>query len=304
MQYGTYEVEITNGDKIYFPGKNITKADLIEYYDKVADYLLPFLKNRPLTLSRFPDGIQGDGFYQKEVSNHFPEWIESVDVEKKEGGFIRQVVCNNEQTLIYLVNQGTLSFHPWLSTISNLDKPNKLVFDLDPPPKENFELVLKGAKALRKVLEDELDLNTFVMTTGSEGLHVICPIRPEKTFDEVRAFAKGVSQYLADKDPENYTVATRKEQRKDRLFIDYLRNAYGQTSILPYSVRALEGAPIATPLNWEELDKKGLTSQTYHIKNIFRRLSQKDDIWQYFRQKAKTLDESIDKLEQLPDTAE
>lgn len=303
MQYGTYEIEITNRDKMYFPEKDITKGDLIEYYDKVSGFLLPFMKNRPLTLSRFPDGIQGDGFYQKEVGDHYPEWIESVDVEKKEGGFIRQVVCNDKQTLIYLVNQGTLSFHPWLSTTSDLDKPTKLVFDLD-PPKGNFEQVMKGAKALRKLLENKLDLNTFVMTTGSEGLHVVCPIRPEKPFDEVRAFAKGVGQYLEQENPEDYTVAMRKNKREERLFIDYMRNAYGQTSIPPYSVRALEGAPIATPLNWEELNKEGLTSQSYHIKNIFRRLSQKDDIWEHFRQKAKTLDDSMKKLEQLLNNAE
>lgn len=299
MKYGSYNIDISNRDKIYFPGRNITKGDLIEYYEKISDYLLPFLQDRPLTLSRFPDGIEGEGFYQKEVPDYFPSWIEVEEIKKKEGGTIRQVVCNTEATLIYLVNQGTLSFHPWLSTTADIKKPNKLVFDLD-PPKDDFEVVIKGAKALRLLLEDELDLNAFVMTTGSEGLHVVCPIRAQKGFDEVRTFAKDVAEYLVQKQPDDFTVEMRKKERKNRLFIDYIRNAYGQTSIPPYSVRALEGAPIATPLKWKELGKKGLTSQYYHIKNIFRRLAQSDDDpWSNFRQKATGIDNSREKLEEV-----
>lgn len=298
MRYGAYDIDITNRDKMYFPEHKITKGDLIDYYEKISDYLLPYLQDRPLTLSRFPDGIESDGFYQKEVPNHFPEWIEVEEIKKKEGGTIRQVVCNNEATLIYLVNQGTISFHPWLSTTDDINKPNKLVFDLD-PPKGNFDLVLKGAKALHSLLENRLDLNTFVMTTGSEGLHVVCPIRARNTFDEVRAFAKNVAQYLVQDQPDAFTVEMRKKDRRDRLLIDYMRNGYGQTSIPPYSVRALKEAGIATPLRWDELNKKGLTSQSYHIKNIFRRLSQTGEIWQNFRQKAKSIDNSIEKLNEL-----
>lgn len=298
MQYGAYSVDIKNRDKIYFPGKKLTKGDIIDYYDKIADYLLPFLKDRPLTLSRFPDGIDEDGFYQKKVSDYFPEWIEVVEVSKKEGGSISQVICNNKATLIYLVNQGTISFHPWLSTTTDLNKPNKLVFDLD-PPQGDFDLVLKAAKFLRSLLEDQLGLNAFVMTTGSEGLHVLCPLRVKKGFDEVRSFASDVAEYMTHEQPDAFTVATRKEKRDGRLFIDYLRNGYGQTSIPPYSLRALEGAPVATPLDWGELDKERLTSQSYHIKNIFRRLSQKNDSWDHFQQKAKGLDKSMDKLKTL-----
>src|SRR5699024_3284888 len=146
-------------------------------YDKIADNLLPYIKSRPLTLRRFPDGIDSDGFYQKEAPDYFPDWIETAKAEKEEGGSIKQVICNNKATLIYLVNQGTISFHPWLSTDSAPRKPNKLLFDLDPPA-GNFDLVIAGAKALHKLLEEELNLNAFVMTTGSEGMHIVCPIRP------------------------------------------------------------------------------------------------------------------------------
>lgn len=300
MRSGAYDIDIKNQDKIYFPHRNITKGDLIEYYEKVSDYLLPFLQNRPLTLSRFPDGVESEGFYQKEIPDYFPDWIEVEEIKKKEGGTIRQIVCNNEETLIYLVNQGTISFHPWLSTTADINKPNKLVFDLD-PPKGNFELVIKGAKALHSLLDEQLDLNAFVMTTGSEGLHVVLPLRARKPFDEVRSFAKNVARYLAQNQPDLFTDEMRKEDRDNRLFIDYMRNAYGQTSIPPYSIRALKEAGVATPLQWDQLNKEGLHSQSYHIKNIFRRLSQTDDVWKNFRQRAKSIDDSIEKLRQLMD---
>jgi bifunctional non-homologous end joining protein LigD len=273
MKVGTQTIEIKNRDKIFFPSGNLTKSDVIDYYADIAEHLLPYLKDRPLTLSRFPDGIKAEGFYQKKTPDYFPDWITVMEVQKKEGGTISQIICNDKATLIFLVNEGTLSFHPWLSEVSDLEKPNKMVFDLD-PPKRNFDLVLKGARALRTLLEDELDLTAFVMTTGSKGLHVVVPIETNFSFDIVRTYAEVISAYLTREYPDSFTTEVRKKKREGRLFIDYLRNAYAQTSIPPYSLRALEGAPVATPLSWEELDKKGLTSQTYHIGNIFRRLSQ------------------------------
>jgi len=298
MQFGPYSVDVKNREKIYFPEAGITKGDLIEYYDKIAGSLLTFIKDRPLTLRRFPDGIREEGFYQKEMPDYFPDWIPSAEIKKKDGGTLQQIICNNKATLVYLVNQGTISFHPWLSTTAALNKPNKLVFDLD-PPKGNFELVLRAAKLLRKFLEDELDLTAFVMTTGSEGLHVVSPVRTEKGYEQVRSFTKKVASYIARQQPDIFTVEMRKNKRKGRLLIDYMRNSYGQTSIPPYSARALEGAPVAAPLEWEELDKKGLTSQSYHIQNIFRRLSQKNNVWDNFRQKAKDLEPSIRQLDDL-----
>lgn len=303
MKIESHEIDIKNRDKVFYPDDDITKGDVIDYYDKVADYLLPYLIDRPLSLQRFPDGIKEDGFYQKKVSDYFPEWIETEEVEKKEDGTINQVICNSKATLIYLVNQGTLSFHPWLSRISDLNKPDKLVFDLD-PPKDNFEIVIKGAKALRTLLEDELDLNPFLMTTGSEGMHVVCPIKATHDFEEVRSFTQKAAEYLANENADSFTIEVRKNKRNDRLFLDYLRNAYAQTSILPYSLRALKGAPIATPLSWDEINKKDLTSQSYHLKNIFRRLSQKDNPWNQYRNKATKLEKSIKKLKALTDEDE
>src|SRR5699024_9766540 len=157
----------------------------------------------------FPDGIEGNSFYQKKASDYFPDWIETIKVEKKEGGTNNQVVCNNKATLIYLVNQGTISFHPWLSVAPSTNKPNKLVFDLDPPD-GNFDLVIKGAKALYNLLENELNLQAFVMTTGSEGMHIVSPIKPENDFDKVRSFAETISEFLTKEHPDDFTTNIRK----------------------------------------------------------------------------------------------
>lgn len=295
MKIATHNIEIKNPDKIFFPEKNITKGDLIEYYEDIAEYLLPCLKDRPLMLSRFPDGIEGEGFYQKEVPDYFPDWIEVMQIKKEEGGSIRQVICNDKATLIYLVNQGTVSFHPWQSTTKNLGYPNKLVFDLDPPD-GNFDLVIKGAKTLRKLLENELDLNAFVMTTGSQGMHIVSPVKPSCNVDHVHSFAKNAAEYLANQYPDEFTTELQHENRDGRLFLDYLRNSYAQTSIPPYSVRALKDAPVATPLSWDELNKEGLTSQSYHIKNIFKRLAQKDNTWSQFHNKAKNIETAREKM--------
>lgn len=300
MKIGTKSIEIKNRDKVFFPSRNLTKGDVIDYYDNIADHLLPYLKNRPLTLSRFPDGIKNEGFYQKKTPDYFPDWITVMEVKKKEGGTIPQIICNDKATLIFLVNQGTVSFHPWLSEVSDLEKPNKIVFDLD-PPKENFDLVLKSARALRSLLEEELNLTSFVMTTGSKGLHVAVPIKTNFNFDIVRTYAEVISAYLAREYSDSFTTEVRKKERKGRLFIDYLRNTYAQTSIPPYSLRALEGAPVATPLSWDELDKQGLESQSYHIGNIFQRLSQIEDPWKQFNKSRSDLGNRIENLERLAD---
>lgn len=293
------KVEVKNREKVFFPDQKITKGDLIDYYDKIAEYILPFMKDRPLVIERFPDGIEEEGFFQKKSSDYFPHWIETVNVEKREGGSIEHVVCNNKSTLIYLVNQGSVTFHIWLSKVSDLNKPDKLVFDLD-PPKGKFDLVIKGARALKKCLEDELGLNTFVMTSGSKGLHINSPIEATFDFEEVRSFAEKVASYVAQNNPDKFTTEIRKNKRKGRLFIDFMRNSYAQTSVSPYSVRAIENAPVATPLEWKELSKKDLSAQSYHIKNIFNRLHHKKKrSWDNFENKSKDLESSFKKIELL-----
>ena len=292
-------IEITNAKKIMFPKSGITKGDLAKYYEEIAPHMLPYLKDRPLTLHRFPEGIHHEGFYQKRVPEYFPEWINTVKIEKK-GGWIKHVVCDSKETLRYLVNQGVVTFHVTLSKTDKLQYPDRLIFDLDPPD-SNFHLSVQSAKILRDFLENELKLSTYPMTTGSQGLHVVVPLPRVEHFDEVRDFAKLVAKYLVQKYPQEFTIAIRKDKREGKVFLDYLRNSYAQTGVCPYSVRALEGAPVATPLSWNELDNEFINSQTYNIQNIFKRLSTTDNPWKGFELHGKTISDTKKKLEKLMD---
>jgi bifunctional non-homologous end joining protein LigD len=278
IKIGSRVFEVSNLEKPMFPDINFTKGELIDYYRDIAEVMLPHMQDRPISMERYPDGIEEEGFYAKQVPDYFPDWIDRASVEVLESGETQpQVVCNQKATLIYLADQACITPHPWLSRRDRLHHPDKLIFDLD-PPSEEFEPVRKAAKAIRQVL-DEIDLPSFVMTTGSKGLHVVVPLDRSAGFDSVRAFAKDLAVQVADRQPELFTTETRKKKRKGRLFLDYLRNAYAQTSVSPYALRARPGAPVATPLDWDELNDPDLHSQSYTVKNIFRRLGQKDDPW-------------------------
>ncbi len=294
----SYTIEISNLGKVFFPDENITKGDLIDYYRRIAPIMLPYLEERPLMMHRFPDGISKQGFYQKEISDYFPDYIQRTSVEKKEqGGSQTLVVCNNAATLVYLANQACITPHVWLSRRDNPEYPDKLIFDLD-PPSVDFEPVRTGARLLKEMLE-EIGLTSFVMTTGSKGLHVMVPLDRKGDFNTVRAFASGLADFLAQKEPELFTTETRKDKRQDRIFLDYLRNAYAQTAVPPYAVRAKFGAPVAAPLDWHELESRKLHSSTYNLKNIFRRLGQKDDPWQKAMHKPESLDKPRKRLEDM-----
>ncbi|WP_224485553.1 non-homologous end-joining DNA ligase [Robertkochia aurantiaca] len=265
------EVEISNPEKIIYPGKEITKLDMIRYYQRISEEILPFLKDRPLTLQRFPDGIDTEGFYQKNAGDYFPDYIERVSI-KTGDGTNTQVICNNKKSLIYLANQGTVSFHIWLAKKDVLNKPDKVVFDLD-PPKDSFEKVKTAAERIGDFLRKEGE-EPRLMTTGKSGFHIWYEKRRDKTFDERREEVKELTQRMAEKHPDLLTTATRKNKRENKVFVDYLRNAYGQTSICPYSLRPTPSCGIATPLDWDELP--GIESpDQYTIDNIFRRLGQK-----------------------------
>lgn len=278
IQIGSQTFEISNLQKVMFPGINFTKADLIDYYREIAPVMLPHMQDRPLSMERYPDGIEAEGFYAKEAPDYFPDWIDRAPVEVLESGETQpQVVCNQEATLAYLANQACITPHLWLSRRDRLHYPDKLIFDLDPPGK-GFEPVRQAARLLRQAL-NEMELPSYIMTTGSKGLHVVVPLDRSAEFDAVRAFAKDLAGIIARRHPDLFTTETRKDQRKGRLFLDYLRNSYAQTSVAPYALRAKPGAPVATPLDWDELENANLHSQSYTVKNIFRRLGQKEDPW-------------------------
>ncbi len=278
MKVDSHTIELSNRDKVLFPQDDITKGDLIGYYHRMADRILPYLEGRPVMLQRFPDGIAETGFYQKQVSDYFPDWITKVTVGLKDRDEVRSmVVCNDAATLVYLANQACITLHAWLSRRASLDRPDRMIFDLDPAG-DDFAGVREAARQLREVLE-HVGLTPYVMTTGSKGLHIAVPLTPGASFDAVRDFARDLATFIVEQQPDRYTTEPRKEKRKQRLFFDYLRNGYGQTAVVPYAVRAKAGAPIATPLDWEELSDSSLRSNRYTLRNIFRRLGQKDDPW-------------------------
>lgn len=296
MRAGSRNVEISRADKVLFPGDGITKMHLALYYGRIGSVMLPYVKGRPLTMQRFPDGIGGEGFYEKKAPDHFPPWVKRVSVDLEEGGFQSQVVCDNAATLVYLADQACITPHVWLSRGGRLRHPDRMIFDLDPPDGD-FGPVRDAARALRDILET-VGLSSYVMTTGSRGLHVAVPLDGSATFDTVRDFASAAARLLADRE-QGLTMEVRKEKRKGRLFVDTLRNAYGQTAVAPYAVRALPGAPVAAPLDWDELGRSGMGPRRFRIDNIFRRLGRKDDPWRGMARHARSLEGPRRKLERM-----
>lgn len=291
------KAEQTSNNKIIFPATGITKQQVVQYYDNIAEHILPYLKDRPLTMQRFPGGVAKEGFFQKDAPEGFPDWVSTVEVNK-EGERTKHIVCNSKDILLYLVNQNVLTFHVALSKTEKMEYPDKLIFDLD-PPEGNFALVVKAAKALRKLLEEKLDLKSYVMASGSNGLHVIVPLKQEDHFEKVRDFAKEVADYVCSKNPDEFTTGIQMYRRQGRLYIDTLRNYDVQTSVAPFSLRVKEKAPVATPLSWDELDEPSLNAQTYTIHSIFERLKSKSNPWVDFDQNAQSIGGAIKKMQTL-----
>ncbi len=272
---GGHEIELGHLDKRLFGDDGPAKAELIDYYRRIAPIALPHYHDRPLTMQRFPNGIAGEGFFQKNRADYFPDWIAGIRLAK-EHGHVDYVLVNDAATLVYLANQACITLHLALARADRPRRPDRLVFDLDPSDEE-FARVLTAARRLKSEL-DALELASFVQTTGSRGLHVVVPLDRSAGFDRVRRFAQTLAGSLAERYPDELTTKQRKKERGDAVFIDTLRNAYGQTAVAPYAVRALEGAPVATPLRWEEVGTD-LHPRKYHLRNIFRRLGQTEDPW-------------------------
>jgi bifunctional non-homologous end joining protein LigD len=279
-------VELSNSDKLLFPDSGISKGRLVDYYSEVAEVMLPHLQDRPLTLHRFPDGIDADGFFQQEASDYFPGWIKTRKTPRANSGdkSVEHVLCNNQATLVYLANQAVITLHGWLSRAPRLSRPDRLVFDLDPAD-NGFDGVRRAARQV-VALMDDIGLSPFAMTTGSQGLHVVAPLDGDTGFDAVRTLAQDMAACLAEQHQDALTVEQRKNKRRGRIYLDVMRNAYGQTAVMPYSVRALPGAPVATPLSTDELGDNRLQPQRWHIGNLLRRLAQKDDPWGNIRRRA------------------
>lgn len=279
LRFGRYSVEASNTDKVLFPDSGITKGELIDYYLSVATWMLPHLRDRPLTLRRFPDGIGEEGFFQQRVSAHFPEWIAICATPRADGAGepVAHVLGNNKATLAFLADQAAIGLHGWLSRAPAINRPDRLIFDLD-PSRDDFDAVRTAARQVAALMR-ELGMNPYAMTTGSRGLHVVAPLRADTGFDAVRELARRMARRLADRHPDALTVEQRKDKRGGRIYLDVMRNAYGHTAVLPYSVRAKPGAPVATPLALDELDEAALDPQGWNLRNVLSRLRSKGDPW-------------------------
>jgi len=277
IRAGRRSVRVRRPGKVLLPGgaEGYTKGDLADYHRSVAPYLLPHLRGRPLMLERYPDGLDGPRFMQKNTPDHYPDWITRAEVAK-EGGTVTHVVCDDTATLLYLADQACLTLHRWLSRTDRArgpDHPDRLVFDLDPAPapegpggspEDAFAAVREAAGVLRELL-DELGLPVAPMTTGSRGLHLVVPLDGRHDFDEVRRFARDVAEFAEAAHPDRLTTAARRRDRGDRLYLDVQRNAYAQTAVAPYTVRALPGAPVAVPLSWEQVADPSVHARRWTI---------------------------------------
>ena len=263
MKVAGHNIEISKPDKPMYPQSGITKEKVIEYYIKIAPKMLPYLENRPLTMQRYPHGIAQEGFYQKDVDGNLPGWVKTVKVPLVKGGSIDMVVAEDEATLAYLTHLYTITIHTSLSRVGSLKYPDYIVFDLDPSD-DDFKKVVEVADILHRVLLHN-SYKPWLMTTGSRGLHIIAPVKNKIDFEKSRHIAHQVALKAQEISPELITLDIRKEHRGDKVYIDILRNAYGQTHIAPFSLRAIEGAPIAMPVSWHELHDSTLTPTKYKL---------------------------------------
>jgi bifunctional non-homologous end joining protein LigD len=266
VRVGRQTVPLSNTGKVLFPD-GITKGDLIRYYQEIAGVMLPYLRDRPLSLARYPEGITGERIFQKNVGRHFPDWIPRAEVDKA-GGELCQVLAEKPADLVYLANQASIELHALLSRTSALHQPDQLIFDLDPPGDDRFSDVRTVALRLRAILADDLGLTSFVKTTGSRGLHVEVVLTPQEDFDTVREFARQVAMVLAAAEPDLVTIEPRKAARGDRIYADIMRNGYAQTAVAPYSVR------VAVPLHWDEVADPQLSPRGVTIRTMAARLDQ------------------------------
>jgi bifunctional non-homologous end joining protein LigD len=295
---GGITVPLSHPDKVLFPGDGVTKADLARYYADVADRMLPGLGDRPITMVRYPDGLDGQRFFQKNAPSYFPGWIRRVRVGK-EGGEVEHVLCDKPATLVYLANQACIEIHAFLSRVDKLGAPDQMVFDFDPPDGERFGDVRRAALWARDLLDGELGLTSFVRTSGGRGLHVHVALNRRAEFEEVREFAHHAAEVLARRHPDAITVEQRKDKRGSRIYADVMRNAYAQTVTASYGVRARPGAPVATPLSWAEVEDDGLAPGRFTMATIRARLDGGTDPWADFAESRHGLGQAAKRLAKL-----
>ncbi|MCV2483609.1 DNA ligase D [Flavobacterium sp. SH_e] len=296
LKVGKTVLHLTNQNKVYFPKDGITKGDIIHYYDEVSALILPYLKDRPESMNRFPNGIDGPSFYQKDVDvDKIPRWLKTKKIfSESNNANIDYLICNDKETLLYMANLGCIEMNPWNSTIKHIHNPDWLVIDLD-PAKDDFKQVVQTALVVKEVL-DELETECLCKTSGASGLHIYIPLGAQYDYDSIKILGELIAKEVQSRIPDITTVDRSIKKRNNKLYIDFLQNRRGQTLAAPYSVRPKPGATVSTPLEWSEVNEKLHPSQ-FTIKNVLRRFEKKGDLWNPVLSKGANIKKIIHKLE-------
>ncbi len=284
---------ISHPEKALFPDDGITKGDLAAYYETIAPVMLPHLRGRPVTMERYPSGIDKKGFWQKDVSKGFPEWLERVEVPKKDG-VVHHPVITDLRSLLWVTNQNTITMHVWISRTPDLLHPDICVFDLD-PSKDDAGAVRAAAIGLRDLLA-ELGLPSWVKTSGSKGFHLVVPLDGRSSMDQVARFANGVGVLAVRLAPDQLTQEFSKVDRKGRIYVDTGRNGYSATFAAAYTVRAKRGAPVSAPCTWEELEQGQVAPATFTLRTLPGRVAKVGDVWADMRKRGRSLTRPAEKL--------
>lgn len=295
VKVGKQTLKLTNQNKVYFPKDGITKRDIVQYYDEVSSIILPYMKDRPQSMHRFPNGINDQGFYQKDVDvDKIPTWLQTEEVfSESNKEHIQYLICNNKETLLYMANLGCIEMNPWNSRIQTPENPDWMVIDLDPEAIA-FTEVVKAAIEVHKFFEEH-EIESYCKTSGATGLHIYVPLAAKYDYDIVKNFAQLVAQSVNERLPSTTSILRMPAKRQKKVYLDFLQNRRGQTLAAPYSVRPKPGATVSTPLDWSEVNAK-LDPTKFTIKNTLQRIDKKGDLWKPVIGKGVNLDKVIKKI--------
>jgi bifunctional non-homologous end joining protein LigD len=290
-------LKFTNLKKVFYPADGYTKRDVINFYAAVAPLLVPHLEGRPLSLKRYPNGIESEYFFQKEVATSFPDWLHLEDVPTDEKSTTRMVICDDKAALLYLANLGCIDQNPWMSRWGSLEHPDFILIDLD-PYHCGYDRIVEAAQLVHEKLE-LIGLAGYPKTTGGNGMHVYIPLEPRYTYAHSRTFAELLSRWVTHERPELFTTPRNVAARqKGKVYFDWMQNAEGKTISAPYVLRAHPGAPVATPLSWDEV-RPGLKPQQFHIGNVLRRFERVGDLFSGVLKKPQPMEDALEKLQPL-----
>jgi bifunctional non-homologous end joining protein LigD len=288
---------ISHPEKILFPGDGITKGELAAYYEAIAPVMLPHLRRRPITMERYHRGIGAPGFFQKDLSKGFPEWLKRVEVPKH-GGTVHHPIANDTRSLLWLANQNSITIHVWPSRTPNLFHPDICVFDLDPSKDDEFDLLRAAALNVRDLLS-ELGLPCWIKTSGSKGFHIAVPLDGKSDFGTVARFAHNVGRVLVQRDPQHLTQEFSKVDRGGRILVDTGRNGYSATFAATYTVRAKAGAPVSAPCTWEEVERGEVHPKSFTLRTMARRIADIGDLWSDMLRRKRSLRQALHRLKDM-----